>query len=90
MPISIHAPLAGSDDSKLSSFVPRRYFNPRSPRRERHCYQLPIRTCYKFQSTLPSQGATELNLLAPIQPEISIHAPLAGSDRTASWMQRSG
>ena len=34
-----------------------------------------------FQSTLPSQGATEALENAVAQCRISIHAPLAGSDK---------
>ena len=82
MDISIHAPLAGSDPKGVGS--------EKSPE--------------KFQSTLPSQGATHrreitlhrirhFNPRSPrrerhFDPEgllifcgISIHAPLAGSDR---------
>ena len=33
-----------------------------------------------FQSTLPSQGATEIKRQQIIATEISIHAPLTGSD----------
>ena len=37
-------------------------------------------TAIKFQSTLPSQGATKLCSLFAIFFKISIHAPLTGSD----------
>ena len=36
--------------------------------------------CYKFQSTLPVGGATNVGKLVPILCEISIHAPRGGSD----------
>ena len=37
---------------------------------------------YQFQSTLPSQGATDLPEGIASVLDISIHAPLTGSDRT--------
>ena len=37
---------------------------------------------YQFQSTHPLRGATIFGWLNEIQPEISIHAPLAGCDYT--------
>ena len=57
--ISIHAPLTGSDIK--AKIIKRRfhYFNPRSPHRERHQSDHWNDQRQKFQSTLPSQGATE-------------------------------
>ena len=61
--ISIHAPLTGSDPHAICTNVAGTNFNPRSPHRERpkrcFCGILII----KFQSTLPSQGATERVIL---------------------------
>ena len=39
----------------------------------------------KFQSTLPSRGATHVNLPQHAGEHISIHAPLAGSDPSRGW-----
>ena len=56
------------------------YFNPRSPHRERRL-SVTIHVHNKvFQSTLPSQGATGLETGEYIVKQISIHAPLTGSD----------
>ncbi len=58
-------------------------FNPRSPRGERR-KQIPVlRSASKFQSTLPSRGATSIIASDKGSDMISIHAPLAGSDVTA-------
>ena len=57
--ISIHAPLTGSDFQRL--FLPAcagLYFNPRSPHRERPDRSSADLKRFRFQSTLPSQGAT--------------------------------
>ena len=56
------------------------YFNPRSPRGERHGDTLAIVNNSGFQSTLPSRGATCGNVCKIRRKSISIHAPLAGSD----------
>ena len=78
--ISIHAPLAGSDGLARRRARRPGYFNPRSPCGERPCgmsvrWQLPV-----FQSTLPLRGATGYFLVGAAEIDISIHAPLAGSD----------
>jgi len=62
----------------------KRRFNPRSPREERR-----VRAAYEeidwwFQSTLPSRGATRPALRATGNIHVSIHAPLARSDRRHS------
>ena len=60
--------------------MPRRHFNPRSPRGERRCRPLQSPEENRFQSTLPVGGATDgRNLLEDII-RISIHAPRGGSD----------
>ena len=79
--ISIHAPLAGSDPPRLAARSLTRYFNPRSP-----CGERPLRVYSSdsrkpFQSTLPLRGATVVNDRNTLRVAISIHAPLAGSDR---------
>ena len=56
--ISIHAPLAGSDETGAASGRPVLNFNPRSPRGERPLIPKTCSRQHKFQSTLPSRGAT--------------------------------
>ena len=55
-------------------------FNPRSPHRERRILAIRLSLLSIFQSTLPSQGATQIADLDAIFTSISIHAPLTGSD----------
>ena len=56
--ISIHAPLAGSDDITRSHVRLNVDFNPRSPRGERRSRESSCSGRTRFQSTLPSRGAT--------------------------------
>ena len=56
--ISIHAPLAGSDNSADSQRASPENFNPRSPRGERQLVPVSKMRSVEFQSTLPSRGAT--------------------------------
>ena len=79
--ISIHAPLAGSDHSDGPKATRPFYFNPRSPRGERHVTFAHNTVSTIFQSTLPSRGATSDGFVLFILILISIHAPLAGSDQ---------
>ena len=61
------------------------HFNPRSPRGERHGVLNWFQQLPGFQSTLPSRGATcRSRPKRIIYTIISIHAPLAGSDRNPS------
>ena len=60
IPISIHAPLAGSDLVVQKRAACRRYFNPRSPCGERPCTDTKKHKVQTFQSTLPLRGATFL------------------------------
>ena len=55
-------------------------FNPRSPHGERHGDSFQRSQPYKFQSTLPARGATNLFFEAIRIIKISIHAPRTGSD----------
>ena len=80
--ISIHAPLAGSDYLRSCPCYPcGHYFNPRSPRGERLPFLSGSTVFFRFQSTLPSRGATSLCIGPHSIRQISIHAPLAGSDK---------
>ena len=47
--------------------------------------RLVLRSVFQFQSTLPLRGATYIQHLKCCQAEISIHTPLAGSDRPCSY-----
>ena len=78
--ISIHAPRVGSDCQLSAQWWWRWYFNPRSPRGERH--EVFVGNVYdiEFQSTLPAWGATLEALMPPVLQVISIHAPRVGSD----------
>ena len=55
-------------------------FNPRSLCRERPIPDEPYTVVDIFQSTLPMQGATKEQGIETATPNISIHAPYAGSD----------
>ena len=58
----------------------RGYFNPRSPRGERPTCRRSSTVSPKFQPTLPSRGATLIEVTFTGAVGISTHAPLAGSD----------
>ena len=78
--ISIHAPLTGSDleivyasqIADISIHAPLTGSDIAAP--------LDIASPWRFQSTLPSQGATVANMRNGMGVYISIHAPLTGSD----------
>ena len=69
---------------RSSTLSNRTNFNPRSPHRERRLVNTRWMMCARFQSTLPSQGATYNEDETSRVEFISIHAPLTGSDRTSS------
>ncbi len=78
--VSIHAPHTGSDCPIACMAGEKKRFNPRSPRGERRPDNAAKQILFKFQSTLPTRGATRSNR-ADLEPGIvSIHAPHAGSD----------
>ena len=78
--ISIHAPLAGCDPSKIFAAVSVSKFNPRTPCGVRPPHPAFSPTTKKFQSTHPLRGATAWHSIEMLQEFISIHAPLAGCD----------
>ena len=82
--ISIHAPLTGSDYRSCSYWICSSYFNPRSPHRERLLIHWVMCLVRLFQSTLSSQGATQSGIRSVQIKEISIHAPLTGSDQVVA------
>ena len=79
--ISIHAPLTGSDSSIVICFTSLKNFNPRSPYGERPLHGIRFHQRIPFQSTLPLRGATLAGIGVVVNVQISIHAPLTGSDR---------
>ena len=62
------------------------YFNPRSPYGERRITREIWATSCIFQSTLPLRGATQPPENTDTAAQISIHAPLTGSDLKASLL----
>ena len=66
------------------------YFNPHSPCGERPTGWGAYRIRHEFQSTLPLRGATRRTRAASRHLSISIHTPLAGSDRarTDRWSRQ--
>ena len=87
--ISIHAPLTGSDQLCAQPLLQNLYFNPRSPYGERPMIPSFAQKVNKFQSTLPLRGATMLTGIYPYYYQISIHAPLTGSDGVSSTSTKS-
>ena len=80
--ISIHALLAESDHAPNHNPCSRsRNFYPRSPCGERHRTVNIQRPTTKFLSTLSLRRATARRVLGFVDPDISIHALLAESDR---------
>ena len=61
------------------------YFNPRSPYGERPKACRRSQSALQFQSTLPLRGATIHAVVVACIRQISIHAPLAGSDFSAHY-----
>ena len=78
--ISIHAPLTGSDYLSYVSRPASAHFNPRSPYGERRPLLWAPGPGIPFQSTLPLRGATSHPPGGERGGQISIHAPLTGSD----------
>ena len=75
-------PSRGATRGKHPGVLPEVHFNPRSPRGERLHTQNQGIIQGVFQSTLPSRGATSTFQSSRTGlRQISIHAPLAGSDR---------
>ena len=80
--ISIHAPLAGCDSAAVCHAGQAAEFQSTHPLRGA---TLPVQqrlAAYGFQSTHPLRGATPRQIAEGIVQRISIHAPLAGCDRS--------
>ena len=86
LPISIHAPLAGSDHARPVDAPFQPVFQSTLPLRGATVVAAELGTCYQFQSTLPLRGATREQIFLLRMQDISIHAPLAGSDMTEIFM----
>ena len=82
--ISIHAPLVGSDPVGAVEAPRKPDFNPRSPCGERPREATLSGLTVIFQSTLPLWGATYGYDFQAAMYQISIHAPLVGSDGVGS------
>ena len=80
IPISIHAPRAGSDGQRARGRGTPSYFNPCSPCGERLEHGVFPQSAFRFQSMLPVRGATGQRESVQAGKGISIHAPRAGSD----------
>ncbi len=57
-------------------------FNPRAPRGARQHYKTEQHERPRFQSTRPARGATVVFVMSRKFPNVSIHAPRAGRDRS--------
>ena len=79
--ISIHVPLAGSDPLRSAACGAAPNFNPRSPCGERRQGWSALYSFNVFQSTFPLRGATTRRDKTADAEKISIHVPLAGSDK---------
>ena len=83
--ISIHAPLAGCDDSVTSNMSDEMIFQSTHPSRGATRFTRKFALYLNiFQSTHPSRGATADMIPALRTFDISIHAPLAGCDFATS------
>ena len=88
--ISIHAPRTGSDKVAMLGERADTHFNPRSPHGERLVSRIASSAFSRFQSTLPTRGATTIDMsLNNMYLDISIHAPRTGSDATLFGWRKS-
>ena len=80
--ISIHTPLAGSDLCHLSEDLSL-VFQSTLPLRGVTAFGKNLPVVREFQSTLPLRGVTQQVMAKRKRERISIHTPLAGSDRVS-------
>ena len=85
--ISIHTPLAGSDQARQLDDLADRVFQSTLPLRGATWTCSTSTTSTSFQSTLPLRGATGHCHTLLSGHAISIHTPLAGSDGARSFVQ---
>ena len=81
-------PLRGATSASRPFLHKTENFNPRSPYGERRLETWERFGSYIFQSTLPLRGATRVGDRLSPHGEISIHAPLTGSDRDINFQIR--
>ena len=74
-------PLRGATLKRFNASSINKYFNPHSPCGERPATVTLFFPDTLFQSTLPLRGATRASHIRFLHLPISIHTPLAGSDR---------
>ena len=86
--ISIHAPLAGSDQPQGGGRRARRDFNPRSPCGERRDWLTPEEHERQFQSTLPLRGATHILCACLMTSTFQSTLPLRGATKMAVRRRR--
>ena len=78
--ISIHTPLAGSDNTLVSTLPAPFQFQSTLPLRGVTFEPSEVARIFSFQSTLPLRGVTHRDSGRKVGQGISIHTPLAGSD----------
>ena len=78
-------PLRGATRALALNRALRRYFNPRTPCGVRLLEKALDLVVIQFQSTHPLRGATSALVAYRCLRCISIHAPLAGCDRSVRW-----
>ena len=86
--ISIHAPLTGSDHHSPCDLPPAPNFNPRSPYGERPRCSAPMVSAMNFNPRSPYGERRLVPSIPGPHIQISIHAPLTGSDRYSSSAAR--
>ena len=79
VPISTHAPRAGSDGHDHGAYGRGAGFQPTLPVRGATGQALCAMCHNRFQPTLPVRGATAFPASTPLTASISTHAPRAGS-----------
>ena len=79
-PVSIHAPPARCDTSRVFPLFRLICFNPRTPCEVRLVIPVGLESKAGFQSTHPLRGATLNNRHSPLSELVSIHAPPARCD----------
>ena len=87
--ISILAPLTGSDKTQPCHQTPYAYFNPRSPHRERRvCRDVYAPLIKYFNPRSPHRERPHLFDFKYPWYNISIHAPLTGSDDATNLLNQ--
>ena len=86
--ISIHAPLTGSDCDEQMQIGSALYFNPRSPYGERHIRGFSYHLINNFNPRSPYGERLHILPSVWLAMDISIHAPLTGSDQLTSTTAR--